>query len=140
MDSATARALSVTCVTFPIQIAKKNGDFRLPHRHVYPKCLSLLFIHIGQGSCRGAVVVLSSAEMEDDWVPVRLYGALHGRFCEVLARGRAPVNFTRGSVLYEPGFNENLLFIVHRGVLFFFFKQKTAYEIIYDLRKSGDVA
>ena len=84
--------------------------------------------------------MLSSAELENDCVPLRLHGALRGRFCEVLARGRVPLTFTKGSVLYEPGFNENLLFFVHHGVVSVGTLSEDGHEIIYDLRKSGDVA
>ena len=83
---------------------------------------------------------MSLAQRREEWVSVRLSGAFRGRFGEALLRGRHSINFLKGEALYEPGRNDRLLFFIRSGVVSIGTVGGDGREIIYDLRKQGDIA
>jgi CRP-like cAMP-binding protein len=62
-----------------------------------------------------------------------------GRFCDVLLADRAARTFDEDAVLYEMAERERTMFFVRRGVVKVGTVTANGREIIYDLRKAGDV-
>jgi CRP/FNR family transcriptional regulator, cyclic AMP receptor protein len=63
-----------------------------------------------------------------------------GRFCDILLPNRAARTFDEDEVIYELGDKERTFFFVRRGVVKTGTITDDGREIIYDLRKAGDVA
>ena len=76
-----------------------------------------------------ASVALSSA----------LAGVFRGRFCDILLRDRIPAPFDEDAVVYELGDTERTLWFVRRGIVKVGTITADGREIIYDVRKDGDV-
>jgi CRP-like cAMP-binding protein len=64
---------------------------------------------------------------------------LRGKFCDTLLPHRATATFDREEVIYELGDQERTLFFVQRGVVKVGSIIDSGREIIYDIRKDGDV-
>jgi CRP-like cAMP-binding protein len=64
---------------------------------------------------------------------------LRGKFCDTLLPNRATATFDREEVIYELGEKERTLFFIHRGVVKVGTISDSGREIIYDIRKDGDV-
>jgi CRP-like cAMP-binding protein len=62
-----------------------------------------------------------------------------GRFCDVLLSGRAGRLYAKDAILYEIGARERVLYFVQRGVVKVGSVTEGGREIIYDVRKDGDV-
>ena len=62
-----------------------------------------------------------------------------GRFCDVLLARRAARTFDEDAVLYEMAERERIMYFVRRGVVKVGTVTSSGREIIYDLRKAGDV-
>lgn len=65
---------------------------------------------------------------------------LRGKFCDTLLPGRATRTFDKEEVIYELGEKERILFFIQRGIVKVGTIIDSGREIIYDIRKDGDVA
>ncbi len=63
-----------------------------------------------------------------------------GRFCDILLPNRAARTFAKGEVMYDLGDSERSFFFVRRGIVKTGTITDSGREIIYDVRKDGDVA
>lgn len=68
-----------------------------------------------------------------------LIPAFRGRFCDVLLPNRVARTFDEDEVIYELGDKERTFFFIRRGVVKTGTITDSGREIIYDLRKDGDV-
>lgn len=68
-----------------------------------------------------------------------LASILRGRFCEILLPGRDAKTYEEDQVLYELGDGQRVLYFVRSGVVKTGTITSDGREIIYDLRKEGDV-
>jgi CRP/FNR family cyclic AMP-dependent transcriptional regulator len=68
-----------------------------------------------------------------------LVSIFRGRFCDVLLPNRAARTFAEDDVIYELGDKERIFFFVRHGVVKIGTITDEGREIIYDLRKDGDV-
>ena len=75
-----------------------------------------------------------TASMSSALMPV-----FRGKFCDILLAGRTPRTFDEKQVIYELGDRERLLYFVQRGIAKVGTVTDGGREIIYDLRKDGDV-
>ena len=80
------------------------------------------------------------AALQQASLSVSLLSVFRGRFCDVLLRGRDPVWFRKGAVLYDIGDEEQTFFFIRQGFLKVGTVMQDGREIIYDVRKDGDVA
>lgn len=64
---------------------------------------------------------------------------LRGKFCDILLPNRTARIFAEKDVIYELGEQERVLFFVQRGVVKLGTIIHSGREIIYDIRKGGDV-
>jgi CRP-like cAMP-binding protein len=62
-----------------------------------------------------------------------------GRFCDILLPNRAVLTFDDDEVIYELGDKERILFFIRHGVVKTGSIADDGRELIYDLRKDGDV-
>jgi CRP-like cAMP-binding protein len=62
-----------------------------------------------------------------------------GKFCDILLLNRAAQTFDDDEVIYEVGDKERILFFIRHGVVKTGSITEDGREIIYDLRKDGDV-
>jgi CRP-like cAMP-binding protein len=62
-----------------------------------------------------------------------------GRFCDILLPNRTARTFAKDEVIYELGDKERILFFIQHGVVKTGTITDHGREIIYDLRKDGDV-
>ena len=65
--------------------------------------------------------------------------AFRGRFCAALSLKHAARTFEKGEVLFDLGDTERILFLIRHGVVKTGTTTDLGREIIYDLRKDGDV-
>jgi len=68
-----------------------------------------------------------------------LAGIFRGRFCDILLRDRVAAPFAEGAVVYELGETQRALWFVRSGVVRIGTITADGREIIYDVRKEGDV-
>jgi CRP/FNR family transcriptional regulator, cyclic AMP receptor protein len=68
-----------------------------------------------------------------------LTGVFRGRFCDILLRDRVPAPFDEDDVVYDLGETQRALWFVRRGVVKVGTITADGREIIYDVRKEGDV-
>jgi CRP-like cAMP-binding protein len=68
-----------------------------------------------------------------------LGGIFRGRFCDILLRDRVAATFEEDTVIYELGETQRALWFVRRGVVKIGTITADGREIIYDVRKEGDV-
>lgn len=78
--------------------------------------------------------VVRVAAVSSAWVPI-----FRGRFCDILLPNRATRTFAEDEVIYEMGDKERTFFFVRGGVVKTWTITNEGREIIYDLRKDGDV-
>lgn len=62
-----------------------------------------------------------------------------GKLCETLLQNRPTVAFAKGSAIYDAGDGERSFFFIQRGVVKVGTVTADGHEVIYDLRKEGDV-
>jgi CRP/FNR family transcriptional regulator len=62
-----------------------------------------------------------------------------GRFCDILLRDRVPASFEEDAVIYDLGDPERALWFVRGGVVKIGTITADGREIIFDVRKAGDV-
>src|SRR5690606_15423477 len=77
---------------------------------------------------------LAAATVDCALVPL-----FRGRFCDVLLPDRAAVLFDEDDVIYELGDDDRVLFFIRDGLVKTGTITSQGREIIYDIRKSGDV-
>jgi CRP-like cAMP-binding protein len=75
------------------------------------------------------------AELESSALAV----TFRGKLCDQLLPGRVPVHFEKGDILYDAGAGGNSFYFIREGVVSLGSVSADGHEIIYDLRKSGDV-
>lgn len=68
-----------------------------------------------------------------------LAGVFRGRFCDILLRDRVAATFEEDAVVYELGETQRTLWFVRRGIVKVGTITADGREIIYDVRKEGDV-
>jgi CRP/FNR family cyclic AMP-dependent transcriptional regulator len=68
-----------------------------------------------------------------------LAGVFRGRFCDILLRDRVPAPFEEETVVYDLGDSHRALWFVRGGVVKIGTITADGREIIYDVRKEGDV-
>lgn len=72
-------------------------------------------------------------------VSVALASIFRGKFCDVILANRRPNFFERNAIIYEVGDKARTLFFMRRGFAKIGTITPDGHEIIYDIRKSGDV-
>ena len=96
-----------------------------------------------ESGARGAGV--EPAELFDDGVATQaalstaLVSILRGKFCDVILPNRQPLTFAKGDVIYTAGDKERTLFFLKSGYVKIGAITADGNELIYDVRKSGDV-
>jgi CRP/FNR family transcriptional regulator, cyclic AMP receptor protein len=70
---------------------------------------------------------------------IALAGVVRGRFCDILLRDRVPASFEEDAVVYDLGDTQRALWFVRGGVVKIGTITADGREIIYDVRKEGDV-
>jgi CRP/FNR family transcriptional regulator, cyclic AMP receptor protein len=81
----------------------------------------------------------SASPLRDASLASALAGIFRGRFCDILLRDRVASPFAEGVVVYELGETRRELWFVRRGVVRIGTITADGREIIYDVRKEGDV-
>jgi CRP-like cAMP-binding protein len=77
--------------------------------------------------------------LRDASVSGSLATLFRGRFCETLLLNRSAVRIAKGEALYEAGEQDRTFFFIQRGLVKLGTVTEDGHEIIYDLRKAGDV-
>lgn len=80
-----------------------------------------------------------AAPLRDAALASALAGIFRGRFCDILLRDRVAQPFAEGTVIYDLGETQRALWFVRRGVVKVGTITSDGREIIYDVRKDGDV-
>lgn len=85
--------------------------------------------------------MLTSAEsaLQDASLSSALATIFRGKLCETLLHDRPLRTFAKGSAIYDAGDNERTFFFVQSGVVKVGAVTDDGHEVIYDLRKEGDV-
>ena len=86
------------------------------------------------------VVPVPLVKRQNKWSRSCLTGAFRSPWSEALVCGRPSSRFSRGEVLYEPGHNDLSLYFIRSGVVGVGTVSEDGREVIYDLRKQGDIA
>src|SRR5256714_1078211 len=68
-----------------------------------------------------------------------LMTVFRGKFCDTLLRGRSALHFKAGDVLYDTGDASPSMFFIQKGFVKVGTLTRDGREIIYDIRKAGDV-
>lgn len=84
--------------------------------------------------------LIEEAALSEGSLSTALLSVFRGRFCDVLLRDRSEVSFDRDAVLYDVGDEERTLFFIRQGYVKVGAIMPDGREIIYDIRKGGDVA
>jgi len=82
---------------------------------------------------------LPGSALQDAALSSALSTIFRGKLCDTLFLNRAPVTFAKGSVIYDPGDSRRTFFFVRRGVVKIGALIDEGREVIYDVRKEGDV-
>lgn len=77
--------------------------------------------------------------LRDATLASALAGIFRGRFCDILLRDRVATAFEEDAVVYELGETQRALWFVRRGIVKIGTITADGREIIYDVRKEGDV-
>jgi CRP/FNR family transcriptional regulator, cyclic AMP receptor protein len=83
--------------------------------------------------------VPDAAAFDEATLSSALMTVFRGKFCNTLLRGRSPVHFKAGDVLYDIGDASASMFFVQEGFVKIGTLTHDGREIIYDIRKAGDV-
>lgn len=78
--------------------------------------------------------------LQEATLSAALVSVFRGKFCDVLLPGRSKVPFDKGAVLYDVGDKDRNVFFIHSGFVKVGTILANGREIIYDIRKGGDVA
>ncbi len=68
-----------------------------------------------------------------------LASTFRGKLCGILLRGRKALFFPKGQVIFDLGSSDDTFFFIREGVVSIGTVSADGHEIIYDLRKEGDV-
>jgi len=68
-----------------------------------------------------------------------LLSIFRGRFCDVILPGRKPTTFNKHDVIYSVGDKDRSLFFLQNGFVKVGAMTSSGHEVIYDVRKEGDV-
>lgn len=68
-----------------------------------------------------------------------LASIVRGKLCDALLSNRVPVTFQKGHVLYDLGDGDHTFFFLKSGVVKVGTMTEDGHEVIYDLRKAGEV-
>jgi CRP/FNR family transcriptional regulator, cyclic AMP receptor protein len=79
------------------------------------------------------------AALDEANVSSALVTVFRGRFCSTLLPGRSSVQFGPGDVLYDIGDDSSNMFFIQKGFVKIGTLTHDGREIIYDIRKAGDV-
>jgi CRP/FNR family transcriptional regulator, cyclic AMP receptor protein len=82
---------------------------------------------------------LPTDSLRDAALASALAGVFRGRFCDILLRDRVAAAFAEGAVVYDLGETQRALWFVRRGVVKIGTITADGRELIYDVRKDGDV-
>src|SRR5690349_24584301 len=77
--------------------------------------------------------------LEEANVSSALMTVFRGKFCSTLLPGRSSVQFKPGDVLYDIGDDSSNMFFIQQGFIKIGTLTQDGREIIYDIRKAGDV-
>jgi len=91
------------------------------------------------GAPMAALAAAAHDSLADATLSSALAGVFRGRFCDILLRDRTPVPFEEGAVVYELGDTQRALWFVRQGIVKVGTITADGHEIIYDVRKDGDV-
>jgi CRP/FNR family cyclic AMP-dependent transcriptional regulator len=72
-------------------------------------------------------------------VSTALLSILRGRFCDALRPGRKATTFNRDDIIYDVGDRNRTLFFLQNGFVKVGAITSSGHEVIYDIRKEGDV-
>ncbi len=86
-----------------------------------------------------ALPVDGTDPLRDAALSSALAGVFRGRFCDILLRDRVAATFEEDAVVYELGETQRALWFVRRGIVKVGTITADGREIIYDVRKEGDV-
>lgn len=81
----------------------------------------------------------SESALQNAFLSSALATIFRGKLCETLLHNRPPRTFAKGSAIYEAGDEGRSFFFVQRGVVKVGAVTDDGHEVIYDLRKEGDV-
>jgi CRP-like cAMP-binding protein len=70
---------------------------------------------------------------------VALISVFRGKFCDLILPNRTPTGFKKHAVIYDVGDNERTFFFIENGFVKVGTISPGGSEVIYDVRKSGDV-
>lgn len=85
------------------------------------------------------MVIAAESELQRASLSAALVTVFRGKFCDTLLPNRPLVTAAKGSTIYEAGDPERYLFFLRRGVIKVGAITDDGRELIYDLRKDGDV-
>jgi CRP/FNR family transcriptional regulator, cyclic AMP receptor protein len=86
------------------------------------------------------MVTTVESELKRASLSAALVGVFRGRFCDTLLPGRPSFTAAKGSAIYQAGDCDRQLFFIRRGVVKVGAITDDGREVIFDLRKDGDVA
>jgi CRP-like cAMP-binding protein len=72
-------------------------------------------------------------------VSTALLSVFRGRFCDTILPGRKTTTFSKNDVIYNVGDRSRTLFFLQNGFVKVGAITSSGYEVIYDVRKEGDV-
>ena len=83
---------------------------------------------------------LPDTQLDRTWVlSAGLSVIFRGRFCRYVLQNRHPQKYQKGETLYDIGRNEASFFFIRTGVVKIGTITETGEEVIFDLRKAGEV-
>lgn len=77
--------------------------------------------------------------LDEATVSSALVTVFRGKFCDILLPGRSSDKFKEGDVLYDIGDPNRRMYFIQRGFVKIGTLTPDGREIIYDIRKAGDV-
>jgi CRP/FNR family transcriptional regulator, cyclic AMP receptor protein len=86
------------------------------------------------------MVTTAESELQRASLSAALVTVFRGKFCDTLLPNRLVSTTAKGSALYDAGDVDRQLFFIRRGVIKVGAVTDDGREVIYDLRKDGDVA
>ena len=84
--------------------------------------------------------VLGTGVRDEAALSSALATMFRGKFCNTLLRDRSPLRFNTGQALYDIGDSNRSMFFIQKGFVKIGTITPNGSEVIYDIRKAGDVA
>jgi CRP/FNR family transcriptional regulator, cyclic AMP receptor protein len=94
---------------------------------------------MSSGTATPSKLAANSAIIEEAALSGALQTIFRGKFCNILLSGRTPLRFRAGDVLYDVGDLSRSMFFIQKGYVKVGTLTADGREIIYDIRKEGDV-